>query len=210
MKRIVRMTAALIFAAALTVSASAVELTEARGADGTKRVVYSDDRVFFGIDISKPFSPEAVDGEPQEKGGAIEWELFYGENETGHVDCVLHTSESGYEGEMAVWREGVEAVISVGTDLDGQEYSVVEFDFGFPDFFYIIGVYPLDENSWISVSYGASDEALREHVLTSLKSFSRNGAEAKPTVKNPETGAGLSVFAASVCASAVILFRKRK
>lgn len=210
MKQIVRMTAALIFAVALSVSASAANLTEAKDADGAKRVVYSDEQTFFGIDISKPFSPEVVDGEPQEKGGAIEWELFYDENETGHVDCVLHTSERGYAGEMADWREGVESVISVGTDLDGREYSVVEFDFGFPDFFYIIGIYPLDENSWISVSYGVSDEALRQQILTSLKSFSRSGAAATPTVKNPETGAGLSVFAASVCASAVILFRKRK
>lgn len=210
MKQIVRMTAALTFAAALSVSASAAELTETRGADGAKHIVYSDERSAFELDISKPFAPVAADGEPQEKGEAIEWELFRDDNEAGYVDCVIHTSESGYSGEIASWSEVDGAVISEESDLDGQEYSIVEFDLGSPDFFYIIGVYPLDENSWISVSYGASDEALREKILTSLKSFSRNGAEAKPTVKNPETGAELPVFAAFVCAAAAVLFRKRK
>ena len=210
MKHIVRMAAVLIFAAVLSVSASAAELTETRGADGAKHIVYSGERAIFGIDISKPFNPAAVSGEPQEKGDATEWELFYGDDESGYVDCVFHTSESGYAGEIATWSEVDGAVISEGTDLDGQEYSIVEFDLGSPDFFYIIGEYPLDENSWISVSYGASDEAMREHILASLKSFSRNGAEPKPTVKNPETGAELSVFAAFVCAAAAVLFRKRK
>lgn len=202
MKRIIRTAAALIFAAALSITAYAAELTEISGTDTLKRFIYGNEEVNFSVYVPNSFSPEAVDGEIKENGGAIERELFYGENGAGYIDCVLHKSENGYDGEMAQWAEMDNAVVTAGMDLDGKEYSIVEFSFEGLDTIYFLGVYPIDETAWISVSYGVSEQSARESILAALNGFSRNA--------NPETGVFLTVFAVPACAAAVFLLRKRK
>ncbi len=201
MKRIIRTAAALIFAAALSITAYAAELTEISGTDTLKRFVYGNEEVNFSVYVPNSFSPEAVE-EVKENSGAIERELFYDENGAGYINCELHRSESGYDGEMALWAEMDNAVVTAGMDLDGKEYSIVEFSIEGIDTIYILGVYPIDETAWISVSYGVSEQSARENILAALNGFSRN--------VNPETGVFLTVFAVPACAAAVFLLRKRK
>ncbi len=202
MKGILRTAAALISAAALSVTAYAAEFKEISGTDTLKRFAYGDEEVSFSVYIPDSFSPEAADGEVRENGGATERELFYGENGAGYVDCVLHKSESGYDGEMEQWAGMDNAAVTTGTDLDGKEFSIVEFGFEGDDTLFVLGAYPVDENSWITVSFGVSEQSEREAALAALSGFGRS--------VNPETGAFLPVFAVFAGGISVFLLRKRK
>lgn len=197
-----------------------------------KRVNYTGEKAQFSLDIPSELNPQIVGGEPQEVGdGSTQWELFYAEDISPSIECCFHQSDGGYEAEMSGWQEMAgnpeeyNVEITSGNTLDGGEFSIVDIHFEYGDRCdeVIIAEYPLDEGTWLNVSFGAEHSVMdgyRGDIYSMLETFSKEADTAPETApkaagadkSSPNTGVGIPAAAliSAVGAAAVMTASARK
>lgn len=176
----------------------ALTVSEASASYGinAEKIGYSGEKAHFSLDIPSGRWGEigASESEVRNKEeGSLEWDLFYGDSESGYVSCVFHQSDGGFQAEAASWSEMENVPVYNGTDIDGQPFCVAELDlYGFTAF---IAEFPMGEDTWVNITMSFPEDEMdtvRDDINSMMSSFARNNAsradETQKSGENPNTG----------------------
>ncbi len=225
-------TFAALVAAALSLSpfccayAAEASLTESTASDsydtGAKRISYSGDFTQFSLDIPEFLSPEISSAEPtQYEDGSTDWELFFCEWDSLYISSVYHQSKGTFANEVDQWIDFAtideQSHVNVYTNKNGTSCAVTDMHFGETDeecFEIIIGVYEIDENNWVNITFGATHNNLNEYredinkMLTTFE-YTNTTAESKDS---PDTGIEAPIAAAAIaaCAALTLVVSRKK
>ena len=170
--------ACAVTAAAVSAGAFAqISEDSARGnyAYEAKRLAYSGELCAYGIDIPADAAiTDVTADEPTERGGNLEWELWYAETETVMLSSAFHQGEGGVGGEIDSWRETASELgtaLIPATDADGNEFTIAEFQID--DLSFLIGEYAWGDDTWVNVTACTRNMSeMRDDLIAMLSTFS--------------------------------------
>lgn len=176
----------------------ALTVSEASASYGinAEKIEYSGEKAHFSLDIPSERWGEIGTSESEvrnKEDGSLEWDLFYGDSDSGYISCVFHQSDGGFQAEADSWAEMENVPVYNCTDIDGQPFCVAELDlYGFTAF---IAEFPMGEDTWVNITMSFPEDemdAVRDDINSMMSSFTRNDAknadETQKSGENPDTG----------------------